>query len=110
MKKIEAVVRTIKIHDIQHGLYEIGIPTFSIYQVQITGIHKGHEGVRNKASDFIPKSKLEILCADKDEEKVIEAIQKYGQSGEKGDGVIFSYSIDKLVKIRTAETGDSALK
>jgi len=109
MKKIEAVVRTIKIHDVQHELFAIGIPTFSIYQVQITGIHKGHEGVRNKTSDFIPKSKLEILCADKDEEKIIETLQKSAQSGEKGDGVIFSYNIDKLVKIRTAETGNSAL-
>ena len=110
MKKIEAVVRTIKIHDIQHELLEIGIPTFSIYQVQITGIHKGHEGLRNKTSDYIPKLKIEILCADKDEEKVIDAIQKSGQSGEKGDGVIFSYDINKLVKIRTAETGDVALQ
>ena len=110
MKKIEAVVRTIKIHDIQHELLEIGIPTFSIYQVQITGIHKGHAGVRNKTSDYIPKLKIEILCSDNDEEKVIDAIQKAGQSGEKGDGVIFTYDINKLVKIRTAETGNKALQ
>ena len=110
MKKIEAVVRTIKIHEIQHQLIEIGIPTFSIYQVQITGIHKGHEGLKNKTSDYIPKLKIEILCADKDEDKVINAIQKAGQSGEKGDGVIFTYDINKLVKIRTAEVGESALR
>ena len=110
LKKVEAIVRAIKMHDIQHELSEIGIPTFSIYQVQITGIHKGHEGVRNKTSDYIPKLKIEILCSDKDEEKVIETIQKSGQSGEKGDGVIFSYDINKLVKIRTAEIGDLALQ
>lgn len=97
-------------HEIQHELLEIGIPTFSIYQVQITGIHKSHEGVRNKTSDYIPKLKIEILCSDKDEEKVIETIQKAGQSGEKGDGVIFSYDINKLVKIRTAEIGEIALQ
>ena len=110
MKKIEAVVRTIKIHEIQHQLLEIGIPTFSIYQVQITGIHKGHDGLRNKTSDYIPKLKIEILCADKDEDKVINAIQKAGQTGEKGDGVIFTYDINKLVKIRTAEVGENALQ
>ena len=110
LKKVEAIVRAIKMHDIQHELSEIGIPTFSIYQVQITGIHKGHEGVRNKTSDYIPKLKIEILCADKDEETVIETIQKSGQSGEKGDGVIFSYDINKLVKIRTAEIGEKALQ
>ena len=110
MKKIEAIVRTIKIHDIQHKLLEIGIPTFSIYQVQITGIHKGHEGLKNKASDYIPKLKIEILCADKDEDQIIDAILKAGQSGEKGDGVIFTYDINKLVKIRTAEVGEKALQ
>jgi len=110
LKKIEAVVRTIKIHEIQHQLIKIGIPTFSIYQVQITGIHKGHEGLKNKTSDYIPKLKIEILCADKDEDKVINAIQKAGQSGEKGDGVIFTYDINKLVKIRTAEIGENALQ
>jgi len=110
LKKIEAVVRTIKIHEIQHQLIKIGIPTFSIYQVQITGIHKGHEGLKNKTSDYIPKLKIEILCADKDEDKVINAIQKAGQSGEKGDGVIFTYDINKLVKIRTAEVGENALQ
>ena len=109
MKKIEAVVRSLAIHEIQNDLNDIGIPTFSIYQVQITGIHKGHKGWRNKTSDFIPKSKLEILCGDKDEQKIIDAIQKAGSTGEKGDGVIFSYSIDKMVKIRTAETGEKAL-
>jgi len=109
LKKIEAVVRAIKIHDIQHKLLEIGIPTFSIYQVQITGIHKGHDGLKNKTSDYIPKLKIEILCADKDEDGVINAIQKAGQSGEKGDGVIFTYDINKLVKIRTAEVGENAL-
>ena len=110
LKKIEAVVRAIKIHDIQHELLEIGIATFSIYQVQITGIHKSHEGVRNKTSDYVPKLKIEILCADKDEGAVIKTIQNAGQSGEKGDGIIFSYDINKLVKIRTAEVGEIALQ
>ncbi|MHA7734109.1 P-II family nitrogen regulator [Nitrosopumilus sp. S6] len=109
MKKIEAVVRAIKIHDIQEKLLEIGIPTFSIYQVQITGIHKAHAGVKNRTSDYIPKLKIEILCADKDEDKIIETIQDAGKSGEKGDGIVFSYDIGRLVKIRTAEAGEKAL-
>ena len=58
----------------------------------------------------LKKLKIEILCSDKDEETVIETIQKSGQSGEKGDGVIFSYDINKLVKIRTAEIGEKALQ
>jgi len=76
MIKIEAVVRNSVLHEIQDALAVIGIPTFSAYLVQITGIHRGHEGLRNKTSDFIPKTKIEILCTDKNEEKIVNTIQK----------------------------------
>ncbi len=109
MIKIEAIVRNSVLHEIQDELAEIGIPTFSAYQVHITGIHRGHEGWRNKTSDFIPKTKIEILCADKDEEKIIDTIQKAANTGEKGDGVVFTYNINKILKIRDKQTDISAL-
>ncbi|MCH7647775.1 MAG: P-II family nitrogen regulator [Nitrosopumilus sp.] len=109
MIKIEAVVRNSVLHEIQDELAKIGIPTFSTYQVQITGIHKAHEGLKNKTSDFIPKTKIEILCADEKEEKIIDTIQKSANTGEKGDGIIFTYNISKLVKIKNAQTGADAL-
>ena len=109
MIKIEAIVRNSVLHEIQDALSEIGIPTFSAYQVQITGVHKGHEGWRNKTSDFIPKTKLEILCGENDESKIIDVIQKTANTGEKGDGVVFSYNIEKLVKIRNGLSGIEAL-
>ena len=110
MIKIEAIVRSSVLHEVQDGLAKVGIPTFSSYQVQITGIHKGHSGWRNKTSDFIPKSKIEILCTEEDEDKIVSAIQKNASTGEKGDGVVFTYAIDKLIKIKSGETGISALK
>ncbi len=110
MLKIEAIVRNSVLHEIQDNLAKIGIPTFSSYQVQITGIHKAHEGVKNKSSDFIPKIKIEILCTDENEEKIVNIIQKTATTGEKGDGIVFTYSLDKLVKIKTAQTGTDALK
>ena len=110
MKKIEAIIRSSVLHEIQKHLQMDGIPTFSVYQVQITGIHKSHEGLKSKTSDLIPKVKIEILCTDKDEEKIISIIQKSARTGEKGDGVIFTYKIDNLVKIRTGEKDISALK
>ena len=109
MIKVEAIVRNSVLHEIQDTLADIGIPTFSAYQVHITGIHRGHEGWRNKTSDFIPKTKLEILCADKDEQKIIDAIQKAANTGEKGDGVVFTYNINKILKIRDKQTDISAL-
>ena len=109
MLKIEAIVRSSVFHDLQDALAKIDIPTFSAYQVQISGIHRGHEGWRNKTSDFIPKTKIEILCKDEDEQKIVNSIQKTASTGEKGDGVVFTYNIDKLVKIRNGETGIAAL-
>ena len=109
MIKIEAIVRNSVLHEIQDALAEIGIPTFSSYQVQITGIHRGHKGLRNKTTDFIPKTKIEILCADETEEKIVNIIQKTASTGEKGDGVVFTYNIKKLVKIKNAQTGVDAL-
>ena len=110
MMKIEAIIRSSVLHEVQDALAKIGIPTFSSYQVQITGIHKSHEGWRNKTSDFIPKSKIEILCSDEDTENIVNTIQKTASTGEKGDGVVFTYNIDNLVKIRSGQTGKDALK
>ena len=110
MIKIEAIIRSSVLHEIQKELIDEGIPTFSVYQVQISGIHKSHEGWRNKTSDLIPKVKIEILCSEQDEENITKIIQKTARTGEKGDGVIFSYNINKLVKIRTGEVDLAALK
>ena len=109
MRKIEAIVRNSVLHEIQDKLAEIGIPTFSAYQVQITGIHRVHEGLKNKTSDFIPKTKIEILCADKDEEKIINTIQNAASTGQKGDGVVFTFNVDKIIKIKDKQTGEDAL-
>jgi nitrogen regulatory protein PII len=107
--KIEAIVRNSVLHEIQDELGEIGLPTFSTYQVSLTGIHKGHTGLKNKTSDFIPKTKLEILCSDKDTDKIVNTIQKTACTGEKGDGLVFAYHIDKIVKIRSGETSEDAI-
>jgi len=109
MRKIEAIVRNSVLHEIQDELAEIGIPTFSAYQVQITGIHRAHEGLKNKTSDFIPKTKIEILCADKDEENILNTIQKAASTGQKGDGVVFTFNVDKIIKIKDKQTDENAL-
>ena len=110
MLKVEGIIRSSKLYDVQKALVELGIPTFSSYEVKISGIHKGHAGWRNKTSDFIPKSKIEILCNDGEHEKIVDAISNAAKTGEKGDGIVFVYQVDRLIKIKTGETGDSALK
>ncbi len=110
MIKIEAVIRTSKIHDVQDALAELDIPTISTYEVQLSGIHKGHKGWRNKTSDYLPKSKIEILSTDEKQESLVNAILNSAKTGEKGDGIVLAYPIDKLVKIKNGESGDSALE
>ena len=109
MLKVEAIIRSSMLQDIQETLAKKGIPTFSVYQVQITGLHKAHEGLRNKMSDFIPKLKLEILCPDNAGDSIIKIIQETARTGEKGDGIAYSYKIDNLVKIRNGDTDEKAL-
>ena len=109
MLKIEAIIRSSRVQDIKERLAEKGIPTFSIYQIQISGILKAHETLRNKTSDFIPKLKIEILCPDNMGDKIIKVIQETAKTGEKGDGIVYSYKIDNLVKIKNGDTGEKAL-
>ena len=109
MLKVEAIVRSSMLQDIQAILAKNGIPTFSVYQVQITGVHKAHKGWRNKMSDFIPKSKLEILCPDNVEDEIIKIIQDTARTGEKGDGIVYVYKINKLVKIKNGDIDEKAL-
>ncbi len=109
MFKIEAIVRNSTFYDVQGALAKIGITTYSAYQVQITGIHLEHKGLKTNTSNYIPKSKIEIICSDKDVENVVKIIQSSASTGENGDGIVFYYKIDKLVKIRDGETDVSAL-
>lgn len=109
MIKIEAIIRSSKLPELQNSLADIDVPTFSSYQIHIAGIHRAHEGWRHKTSDLIPKIKVEILCTDENEKKIVDTIQKTSTTGEKGDGIVFSYNIDNLVKIRDGKTGVEAL-
>ncbi len=112
MRKIEAVVRNSKLFDIQEALHEIGIPSFSTYEVKIGGIHPGHSTWRHKhtkSSDFLPKTKNEILCGDQDEQKIVETLSSAAHTGETGDGIVFVYPIDQVHKIKTGDTDESAI-
>ena len=109
MLKVEAIIRSSMLQEIQETLAGKRIPTFSIYQVQMTGMHKAHHGWRNKMSDFIQKSKLEILCPDDAGEEIVKIIHETARTGEKGDGIVYFYKINKLVKIRNGYVNEEAL-
>lgn len=90
-------MRDSTLHDVKNVLVEIS--TFSAYQVQITGMPHEQKGLETGSGNYISKSKIELVCADKDRENIVNIIQKAANTGEKDDGVVLRYQIDKLGKI-----------
>ena len=112
MKLIIAIIKPFKLDDVQIALNKIGIEGMTITEVKGFGRQKGHQEVyRGSEYDvkYIPKIKIEIVIDKKIEEKVIKTIQNSANTGEIGDGKIFSLDIDKAVRIRTGEKGTKAI-
>lgn len=114
MRKIEAIVRNLKLFEVQETLIASGVSAFSSYEIKIAGLHKGHSTTSgkpgtSKASDFIPRTKIEILCEDKDVERIVDVIKNSAKTGETGDGIILVHSIDEVVKIKTGQKDTLAL-
>jgi nitrogen regulatory protein P-II 1 len=112
MKKIEAIIRPEKLDDIRRALEASGYPGITITQIEGHGKQKGviHQwrGEVYKV-DLLSKTKIEIVASDRDEEKILSAIQKAAGTGAVGDGKIFVTNIDDVVRIRTGERGEKAL-
>jgi len=115
MIKIEAVIRSTKFHLVQHALADIGILTFSAYDIKLAGLHRGHSTVGGrpgsfKASDLIAKTNIVVLCHDREKEGIIKAIVDAAKTGQRGDGLISVYPIGSLTKIRNGATDEQALR
>jgi nitrogen regulatory protein P-II 1 len=112
MKKIEAIVKPFKLDEVKDALNEIGIQGMTVTEVKGFGRQKGHTELYRGAEyvvDFIPKIKIEIVSSDSLAPKIIEIIEKAAKTGKIGDGKIFMYQIDDVVRIRTGERGESAV-
>ncbi|MBI2336607.1 MAG: P-II family nitrogen regulator [Deltaproteobacteria bacterium] len=112
MKKIEAIIKPFKLDEVKESLQSIGIQGLTAVEVKGFGRQKGHTELYRGAEyivDFLPKIKLEIIVNDEDVSKVVEAIQKTAKTGRIGDGKIFVSPIEEVIRIRTGETGSSAI-
>ena len=112
MKKIEAIIKPFKLDDVKEALNEIGIQGMTISEVKGYGRQKGHKEIYRGAEyvvDFIPKIKIEIIVASERVQQVMDTIQKAAYTGKIGDGKVFVSSIDNAIRIRTEETGESAV-
>ncbi|MBN8709225.1 MAG: transcriptional regulator [Verrucomicrobia bacterium 61-8] len=112
MKKIEAIIKPFKMEDVKEALAEVGIEGMTVSEVKGFGRQKGHTEIYRGSEytvDFLPKVKFEIVVADSVVEKAVQAISASAKTGKIGDGKIFVLPIDTAVRIRTEETGDSAI-
>jgi nitrogen regulatory protein P-II 1 len=112
VKKIEAIIKPFKLDEVRESLSAIGANGLTVTEVKGFGRQKGHTELYRGAEyvvDFLPKIKLELVVTDEMSEAVIDAIIKSAHTGKIGDGKIFVTNIDQVVRIRTGETGDSAI-
>jgi nitrogen regulatory protein PII len=112
MKKIEAVIKPFKLDDVKDALNEIGIKGMTVTEVKGFGRQKGHTELYRGAEyvvDFIPKLKIEIITSDALADKVVSVIAAAAKTGKIGDGKIFVYHVDDIVRIRTGEHGEAAV-
>jgi nitrogen regulatory protein P-II 1 len=112
MKKIEAIVKPFKLDDVKEALNEIGIQGMTISEVKGYGRQKGHKEIYRGAEyvvDFIPKVKIEIIVDSDRADKVVEAIQKAANTGKIGDGKIFVFAVEEVIRVRTGEKGKDAI-
>jgi nitrogen regulatory protein P-II 2 len=112
MKLVNAIIKPFKLDDVREGLSEIGVTGITVTEVKGFGRQKGHTELYRGAEyvvDFLPKVKLEIAVADDMVDTVIDAITKAANTGKIGDGKIFVMPLEQAVRIRTGETGASAI-
>ncbi|MDP5031481.1 MAG: P-II family nitrogen regulator [Paraglaciecola sp.] len=112
MKKLEAIIKPFKLDDVRESLAQIGVNGMTVTEVKGFGRQKGHTEMYRGAEynvDFLPKVKLEIVIVDELVERAIEAIMNTAQTGKIGDGKIFVYDVERVIRIRTGEENEEAV-
>ena len=112
MFKIEAFLRPSALESVQTALGDIGIAGMSVTEIRGFGRQRGHREVYRGAEyriDFVPKIKVEVVVGDAARDQAINAIVEAAKSGKVGDGKVFASPIQEAVRIRTGETGETAL-
>ena len=111
-KKIEAIIREERLHDVKEALRKIGIVGMNVTEVRGHGRQGGVELSGRTGTyrvDLLPRVQLNIILSDHNVEKTIETIQEAAQTGNIGDGLIFVYPVEEVIRIRTGERGHDAL-
>ena len=112
MKIVSAVIKPFRLDDVRSALADIGVNGMTVYEVKGFGRQKGHTELYRGAEyvvDYIPKVKIEVAVDDDITDRVIDTIIEAARTGKIGDGKIFVTNLENVVRIRTGESGSSAL-
>ena len=112
MKLVTAIIKPFKLDEVREALSGMGVQGITVTEVKGFGRQKGHTELYRGAEyvvDFLPKVKIEAAIDDSLVDRVIEAIEGAARTGKIGDGKIFVYDLEQVVRIRTGETGKEAL-
>jgi nitrogen regulatory protein P-II 2 len=112
MKLVTAIIKPFRLDDVRNALSEVGVQGMTVSEVKGFGRQRGHTELYRGAEyvvDFLPKAKVEIAVADDRLDEVLEALANAARTGKVGDGKIFVTDLEQVIRIRTGETGDSAL-
>ncbi len=112
MKLITAIIKPPRLDNVRQALSEMGVQGMTVAEVKGFGRQKGHTELYRGAEyvvDFLPKTKIEVAVDDDMVERVVETIVNAAKTGKIGDGKIFVYDLEQVVRIRTGEIGPGAL-
>ena len=112
MKKIECIIRPFKLEEVKEALSNVGVRGMTVSEVRGFGRSRGHTELYRGSEytiEFVPKLKIEIVVAEENVDKVVEAVQQAASTGKIGDGKIFIIPIDETIRIRTGEKGPAAI-
>jgi nitrogen regulatory protein P-II 1 len=112
MKKVEAIIKPFKLEEVRDALAAVGVEGMTVSEVKGFGRQKGHTEIYRGAEytvDFLPKIKIELVLPEAMATAAVEAIVKAAKTGKIGDGKVFVSSVDRVLRIRTGETGEEAV-
>ena len=112
MKKIEAIIKPFKLDEVKEALQELGVQGMTVLEAKGYGRQKGQTELYRGAEyvvDFLPKIKIEVVIADNQLDRALEAIATAARTGRIGDGKIFVVPDEEAVRIRTGERGEDAI-
>ena len=112
MKLVTAIIKPFRLDDVRDALARIGIQGMTVTEVKGFGRQKGHTELYRGAEyvvDFLPKVKQEVAISAELVDQALEAISDAAKTGKIGDGKIFVYNLEQVIRIRTGETGEDAI-